>query len=203
MATAFKAVRIGPSKSGLVDYALVIESMVHVVMPLVLLVILWPVGMALVVVVIWGLVGMAVAVVVIWGLVGMVVVVVVIRRPEGMALVVVVIRGLVGMVVVVAVMAEVALVVMSVGKFELLVMDEPEVLALVKMEQLVMPEVPDQPVRYLVYAIEWWYQHILQGNSFHLQWGNLSRYPHSLILRVARLVRMHIQWGLVFPQINP
>ena len=47
-----------------------------------------------------------------------------------MALVVVVIRGLVGMVVVVAVMAEVALV---------LVMGEPEVLALVKMEQLVMP----------------------------------------------------------------
>ena len=149
---------------------------------------------------------MALVVVVIWGLVGM-------------DLVVVVIRGLVGMVVVVAVMAEVALVVMSVGKFEPLVMDEPEVLALVKMEplvidepemlalvkmeQLVMPEVPDQPVRYLVYAIEWWYQHILQGNSFHLPWGNLSHYPHSLILRVALLVHMHIRWGSVFPQINP
>ena len=131
------------------------------------------------------------------------VVVVVIWEPVGMALVVVVIRGLVGMDLVLAVMAEVALVVMSVGKFEPLAMDEPEVLALVKMEQLVMPEVPDQLVRYLVYAIEWWYQHILQGNSFRLQWGNLSHYPHSLILRVALLVRMHIRLGLVFPQINP
>ena len=73
---------------------------------------------------------MALVVVVIRGLVGVVVVVVVIRRPEGMALVVVVIRGPVGMAVVMAVMAEVALV---------LVMGEPEVLALVKMEQLVMP----------------------------------------------------------------
>ena len=155
MAAAFGTAMIGPLKLGPVDYALVIESMVHVVMPLVLLVILWPVGMALVVVVI---------------------------------------RGLVGMAVVMAVMAEVALMVMSVGKLEPLVMNEPEVLAVVKMEQLVMPlvvllmaeleqpKVPDQPVRYLVYAIEWWYQHILQGNSFHLQWGNLSRYPHSLIL---------------------
>ena len=86
---------IEQSKSGPV-----IESVVHVVMPLVL-VVLWPEGMALVVVVIWGLVGMD---------------------------------------VVIAVMAEVALVVMSVGNFEPLVMDEHEVLALVKMEQLVMPE---------------------------------------------------------------
>ena len=136
-----------------------------------------------------GLVGMALVVVVLWWLVGI-------------NLVAVVIRGLVGMVVIVAVMEEVTLVVMSVGKFEPLVMDEPEVLALVKMEQLVMPEVPDQPVRYLVYAIEWWYQHILQGNSFHLQWGNLSRYPHSLILRVALLLRMHIRCGSIFPQIS-
>jgi len=94
-------------------------------MPLVL-VILWPVGMDL-------------GGVVIQRPVGMDLVVVVIRRPEGMALVVVVIRGLVGMDVVMAVMAEVALVVMSVGKLEPLVMDEAEVLALVKMEQLVMP----------------------------------------------------------------
>ena len=69
---------------------------------------------------------MALIVVVIWGLVGM-------------DLVVVVIRGLVGMAVVPAVMEEVALMVMSVGKLEPLVMNEPEVLALVKMEQLVMP----------------------------------------------------------------
>ena len=134
MAAAFEAAMIEQSKSGPV-----IKSMVHVVMAL-MLVILWPVGMALVVVVIRGPVGMALVVVVIRGLVGMdLVVVVVIRRPEGMALVVVVIRGLVGMAVVMAVMAEVALVVMSVGKLEPLVMDEPEVLALVKMEQLVMP----------------------------------------------------------------
>ena len=72
MAAAFEAAMIEQSKSGLV-----IESVVHVVMSLVL-VILWPVGMA----------------------------------------------------VVMAVMVEVALV---------LVMGEPEVLALVKMEQLVMP----------------------------------------------------------------
>ena len=65
MAAAFEAAMIGPSKSGPVDYALVIESVVHVVMPLMLLVILWPVGMALVVVVIWGLVGMALMVVVV------------------------------------------------------------------------------------------------------------------------------------------
>ena len=98
MAAAFEAAMIEQSKSGPV-----IESVVHVVMSLVL-VILWPVGMALVVVVIRGLVGMA--------------------------LIVVVIRGLVGMAVVMGVMAEVAL---------MLVMGEPEVLALVKMEQLVMP----------------------------------------------------------------
>ena len=104
MATAFEAAMIEQSKSGPV-----IESMVHVVMALVL-VILWPVGMALVVVVIWGPVGMAL-------------VVVVIRRPEGMALIVVVMQGLVGMAVIMAVMAEVALAVMG----------EPEVLDLVKM----------------------------------------------------------------------
>ena len=52
---------------------------------------------------------------------------------------VVVIWGLVGMAIVPAVMEEVALVVMSVGKLEPLVMGGPEVLALVKMEQLVMP----------------------------------------------------------------
>ena len=104
MATTFEAAMIEQSKSGPV-----IESVVHVVMAL-MLVILWPVGMALVVVVIRGPVGMALVVLVIRGLVGMVVVVVVIRRPEGM----------------------------SVGKLEPLVMGGPEVLALVKMEQLVM-----------------------------------------------------------------
>ena len=65
MAASFEAAMIGPSKSGPVDYALVIESVVHVVMALVLLVILWPMGMALVVVVIQGLVGMDPVVVVI------------------------------------------------------------------------------------------------------------------------------------------
>ena len=60
----------------------------------------------------------------------MALVVLVIPWPLVMALIVVVIRGLVGMAVVMAVMAEVALV---------LVMGDPEVLALVKMEQLVMP----------------------------------------------------------------
>ena len=80
---------------------------------------------------------------------------------------VVVIWGLVGMAIVPAVMEEVALVVMSVGKLEPLVMAEPKVMALMKMEQLVMPlvvvviagpeqtKVSDQPVKYLVYAIEW------------------------------------------------
>ena len=113
MAAAFGTAMIGPLKLGPVDYALVIESVVHVVMALMLLVILWPMGMALVMVVIRGLVGID--------------------------LVMVVIQGLAGMAVVLAVMAKVALVVMSVGKLEPLVMDEPEVLALVKMEQLVMP----------------------------------------------------------------
>jgi hypothetical protein len=65
MTAAFEAAMIRPSKSGPVDYALVIESVVHVVMALVLLVILWPMGMALVVVVIQGLVGMDPVVVVI------------------------------------------------------------------------------------------------------------------------------------------
>ena len=58
MATTFEAAMIEQSKSGPV-----IESVVHVVMALVL-VILWPVGMALVVVVIRGPVGMAVVVLV-------------------------------------------------------------------------------------------------------------------------------------------
>jgi hypothetical protein len=58
------------------------------------------------------------------------------------------------------------------------------VLAIYSLEQ---PMVPDQPVRYLVYAIEWCCQHILQVNSFHLHWGCLSRYPHSLISRVLHL----------------
>ena len=83
---------------------------------------------------------MAHLVVVIRGPVGMALVVVVIRGLVGMALAVVVILLPLGMAVILAVMAEVALVVMSVGNFEPLVMDEHEVLALVKMEQLVMPE---------------------------------------------------------------
>ena len=82
---------IEQSKSGPV-----IESVVHVVMAL-MLVILWPVGMALVVVVIGG--------------------------PVVMALVVVVMFEVVLVVVV-----------MILVKLELLVMAEPEVMALVKME---------------------------------------------------------------------
>jgi hypothetical protein len=63
-------------------------------------------------------------------------------------------------------------------------------------------KVVDQSVRYLIYATEWYYQRIFQGNSSHLQWGCLSHCPHSLISRVAPLVCMHIGAGLVFPQIN-
>jgi hypothetical protein len=44
-----------------------------------------------------------------------------------------------------------------------------------------MPKVVDQAVRYLVYAIGWLSQGILQGNASHLQWGCLSHDPHSLI----------------------
>jgi hypothetical protein len=38
----------------------------------------------------------------------------------------------------------------------------------------------DQAVRYLIYAIGWLSQGILQGNASHLQWGCLSHDPHSL-----------------------
>jgi hypothetical protein len=44
-----------------------------------------------------------------------------------------------------------------------------------------MPKAMEQPVRYLVYTIGWYYQGILQGNAFLLQWGCLSHGPHSLI----------------------
>jgi hypothetical protein len=63
-------------------------------------------------------------------------------------------------------------------------------------------KVVDRLVRYLIYATEWYCQHIVQGNSSHLQWGCLSRCPHTLISRVAPLVHMHIGAGSVFPQIN-
>jgi hypothetical protein len=66
------------------------------------------------------------------------------------------------------------------------------------------PKVEDQPIRYLVYATEWYCRRIRQGgNSSHLQWGCLSFYPHILISRVAPHVRMHIGAGSIFPQINP
>jgi hypothetical protein len=147
-----------------------------------------------------------------------------IPRPVGMALVVVVIPGPVGMALMVVVMFELAVIarplVMALVILELLVMHlvvvvtvGPVVNALVLPPALVIvvlarygpkqPMVPDQPVRYLVYAMEWCCRHILQGNSFHLQWGCLSRYPHSLISRVAPLVCMHIGPGSIFPQINP
>jgi hypothetical protein len=65
------------------------------------------------------------------------------------------------------------------------------------------PMVPYQPVRYLVYAIEWCCRHILQGNSFHLQWGCLSHYPHSLISRVAPLVTHAYRARISFPSNKP
>ena len=132
---------------------------------------------------------------------------VVIPGPMGMALVVVVItRPLV----------------MALVILEPLVMAKPVVMALVTLEPLVMHlvvvvmaepvvnalgleqrKVPNQPVRYIVYATEWCCRHILQGNSSHLLWGCLSLYPRSLISRVAPLVHMHIGLGSVFPQIPP
>jgi hypothetical protein len=44
-----------------------------------------------------------------------------------------------------------------------------------------MPKAVDQAVRFFVYAIGWLSQGILQGNASILQWGCLSRDPHSLI----------------------
>jgi hypothetical protein len=157
--------------------------------------------MALVVVVIPGPVGMALVVVVMFELA-------VIARPLVMALVI--LEPLV--------MAEpkvMALVILEplVMHLVVVVTAGPVVNALVLPPAIVVvvlarygpeqPMVPDQSVRYLVYAIEWCCRHIFQGNSFHLQWGCLSCYPHSLISRVAPLVRMHIGPGSVFPQINP
>jgi hypothetical protein len=118
---------------------------------------------------------------------------VVIPRPVGMALVVVVmfelavIARLLVMALVILkplVMAEpevMAHVILEPLVMHLVVMVTvgPVVNALVLPAALVMvvlarygpeqPMVPDQPVRYLVYAIEWSCQHVLQGNSFHLQ----------------------------------
>jgi hypothetical protein len=152
---------------------------------------------------------------------------VVIPRPVGMALVVVVMfelaviaRPLVMALVILEplVMAEpevMALVILEplVIHLVFVVTARPVVNALVLPPTIVVvvlarygpeqPMVPDQPVRYLVYAIEWCCRHILQGNSLHLQWGCLSHYHHSLISRVAPLVRMHIEPRSVFPQINP
>jgi hypothetical protein len=160
-----------------------------------------PVGMALMVVVIPEPVGMALVVVVMFELA-------VIARPLVMALVILELL----------VMAEpevMALVIMEplVMHLVVVVMARPIVNALVLPPTLVVvvlarydpeqPMVRDQPVRYLVYTIEWFCRHILQGNFFHLQWGCLSPYPHSLISRVAPLVRMHIGPGSIFPQINP
>jgi hypothetical protein len=81
----------------------------------------------------------------------------------------------------------------------------PPALAIVVLARygLEQTTVPNQPVRYLVYATEWCCRHILQANSSHLKWGCLSRYPCSLVSRIAPLVRMHIGPGSVFPQINP
>ena len=92
-------------------------------------------------------------------------------------------------------------VVMMVGLVEYALVLPPNLVVVVVLARydLEQPKILDQPVRYLVYAIEWY----LQGNSSHLQWGYLSRYPHSLISRVAQLLCMHIWAGLIFPQINP
>ena len=146
---------------------------------------------------------------------------VVIPGPMGMALVVVVItRPLVMALVILEPLVMAKPVVMALMTLEPLVMHlvvvvmaEPVVNALVLPPALVVVvqarygleqrKVPNQPVRYIVYATEWCCRHILQGNSSHLLWGCLSLYPRSLISRVAPLVHMHIGLGSVFPQITP
>jgi len=65
------------------------------------------------------------------------------------------------------------------------------------------PMVLDQAVRYLAYAKELCCQHIVQGNSSHLQWGYLSHYTHKLNSIFAPLARMHTGAGSASPQINP
>ena len=68
---------------------------------------------------------------------------------------------------------------------------------------LAEPRVFDQAVRYLAYAKELCCRHIVQGNSYHLQWGCLSHYTHKLNSILAPLVRMHTGVGPASPQINP
>jgi hypothetical protein len=58
--------------------------------------------------------------------------------------------------------------------------DAKQELVLVRYDQE-QPKAMDQLVRYLVYATKWYCRGILQGNASHLQWGCLSRDPHSLV----------------------
>ena len=68
---------------------------------------------------------------------------------------------------------------------------------------LAEPRVFDQAVRYLAYAKELCYRHIVQDNSSHLQWECLSHYSHKLNSILAPLVRMHTGVGPASPQKNP
>jgi len=68
---------------------------------------------------------------------------------------------------------------------------------------LAEPRVFDQAIRYLAYAKELWCRHIVQGNSYHLQWGCLSHYTHKLNSILAPLVRMHTVLGLASPKKKP
>ena len=82
-------------------------------------------------------------------------------------------------------------VVVMVGLVEYALVLPPNLVVVVVLARydLEQPKVLDQPVRYLVYAIEWY----LQGNSSHLHWGCLSRYTCSSISRVSPIVRMHLE----------
>jgi hypothetical protein len=50
-----------------------------------------------------------------------------------------------------------------------------------------MSKAVDQAVRYLIYAIGWLSQGILQGNAYHLQWGCLSNDSRSLMEEMLHL----------------
>jgi len=146
----------------------------------------WPVEFALVIGPVADHVVMTLMVVVIPGPMGMALVVVVMFEPTVIArllvMVLVILESLV-MLLMVVVMA--GLVVYA------LVLPPTLVIVVLARYGLKQPKVIDQPLTYLVYAIEWCCQHILQGNFSHLQRGCLSCYPRSLISRVAPLVHMH------------
>jgi hypothetical protein len=73
-----------------------------------------------------------------------------------------------------------------------LVLPPVDVVVVLVRYDLEQPKVVDQAVRYLIYATECYCRCILLGNSSHLQWGYLSHFPHSLLSRVAPIVRVNI-----------